>query len=300
MTNVTEQVRVRRRLQRTTFSHVVIWLAVILTAAGVLATLLIAFFTSLKTPEETMTSAFQILPKTWRFQNYAEMIAGDIWGRYFLNSTYITVMVVILSILFSSLAGYSFARLRFRGRQPLFFLFLCGLMIPCQAYIIPQYIILRSMPLVGGNDLFGQGGFGLLNSYWSLIVPFTAAPLGIFLMRQFYMTFPRSLDEAATIDGCSSFGIYWHIFLPMSKPVFATFAILKFTGTWNDYFYPLIMINEKQMYTVQIGLQQFKGEFLIEWQYLMAATVLSILPILLVFLFAQKYFTQGIVTSGLK
>ena len=277
-----------------------VWLLVAGTVLRVMGTLLIALFTSLKTPEETMVSSFQILPKEWRWENYLDVIKGDIWGRYFFNSTLITVVVVGFSILLSALAGYAFARMEFKGRQPLFLLFLCGMMIPSQVYIIPQYILMRSIPLVGGNNLYGQGGMGFLNTYWGLIIPFLSAPLGVFLMKQFYMGFPKSLDEAARLDGCSSFQIFRYIYLPLSKPVFATFAILKFTGTWNDYFYSLIMTNSKTMYTVQIALQQYKGEYGIQWHYLMAATILSVLPILVVYIFAQKYFTQGIVTSGLK
>lgn len=280
--------------------HLGIWLLIMLAVLMVFGTLLIAVFTSLKTPEETMSASFQILPQHWKWSNYAEVLTSDIWARYFFNSLFVTLVVVGLSILLSSLAGYAFARMEFKGRNVLFLLFLCGMMVPSQVYIIPQYIMLRSVPLAGGNDIWGRGGFGLLNTYWGLIVPFLAAPLGVFLIKQFYMGFPKALDEAATLDGCHSFNVYRYIYLPLSKPVFATFAILKFTGTWNDYFYPLIMTNTKEMYTVQIALQKYKGEFGVEWQYLMAATVLSILPILAMFLFAQKYFTQGIVTSGLK
>jgi multiple sugar transport system permease protein len=278
----------------------IVWLGVMGLTAMVLGTLFIAFFTSLKPPEETISAAFQFFPKHWKWSNYLDVLRGDIWWRYYFNSSFVTFMVVMLSILISSLAGFAFARLEFKGRNVLFILFLSGMMLPSQVYIIPQYILLKSVPLMGGNNLWGKGGMGFLNTYWALIIPFLAAPLGVFLIRQYYMGFPRALDEAATLDGCKSFDIYRYIYLPLSKPVFATFAILKFTGTWNDYFYPLIMTNSKSMYNVQIALQKYKGEFGVEWNYLMAAAVMSILPILLVFIFCQKYFTQGIVTSGLK
>ena len=285
---------------KTLLARTIIFILVTLLIVFVVLTLLIAVFTALKPPEETVASAFSFLPKNWKFSNFSEAMSGDTWGRFYFNSAFVTIVVVILSILLSSLAGFSFARLRFRGRQPLFVLFLCGLMVPSQAYIIPQYILLRSIPLVGGNDISGMGGTGLLNTYWSLIIPYTVAPLGIFLCRQFYLSFPKSLDEAAIIDGCGAMGVYCYIYLPLSKPVFATFAILKFTGTWNDFFYPLIMTSTKSMHTVQIALQLFRGEYGVQWHYLMAATVVSILPILVVFLCAQKYFIQGIVTTGLK
>ncbi len=280
--------------------HGITWLLVFGLAILVLGTLFIAFFTSLKQPEETISAAFQFFPKHWKWSNYIDVLKGDIWWRYYFNSAFVTVVVVLLSILLSSLAGFAFARLEFKGRQVLFILFLCGMMLPSQVYIIPQYILLRSIPMAGGNSILGKGGLGLLNTYWALIIPFLAAPLGVFLIKQYYMGFPKALDEAATLDGCNSFDIYRYIYLPLSKPVFATFSILKFTGTWNDYFYPLIMTNSKSMYNVQIALQKYKGEFGVEWNYLMAAAVMSITPILLVFIFCQKYFTQGIVTSGLK
>ena len=278
----------------------IVWLGVMGLTAMVLGTLFIAFFTSLKPPEETISAAFQFFPKHWKWSNYLDVLRGDIWWRYYFNSSFVTFMVVMLRILICYLEGFAFARLLFKGRNVLFILFLSGMMLPSQVYIIPQYILLKSVPLMGGNNLWGKGGMGFLNTYWALIIPFLAAPLGVFLIRQYYMGFPRALDEAATLDGCKSFDIYRYIYLPLSKPVFATFAILKFTGTWNDYFYPLIMTNSKSMYNVQIALQKYKGEFGVEWNYLMAAAVMSILPILLVFIFCQKYFTQGIVTSGLK
>ena len=280
--------------------HGLIWIMVDALAAFVLGTLFIAFFTSLKQPEETISAAFEFFPKHWRWQNYIDVLKGDIWARYFFNSAFVTVVVVGLSIVISSLAGYAFARLEFKGSHVLFILFLCGMMLPSQVYIIPQYILLKQIPLMGGNNIWGKGGLGLLNTYWALIIPYLSAPLGVFLIKQYYMGFPKALDEAATLDGCGSFDVYRYIFLPLSKPVFATFAILKFTGTWNDYFYPLIMTNSKSMYNVQIALQKYQGEFGVQWNYLMAAATMSIAPILIVFIFCQKYFTQGIVTSGLK
>ena len=153
-----------------------VWLLVAGTVLLVMGTLLIALFTSLKTPEETMVSSFQILPKEWRWENYLDVIKGDIWGRYFFNSTLITVVVVGFSILLSALAGYAFARMEFKGRQPLFLLFLCGMMIPSQVYIIPQYILMRSIPLVGGNNLYGQGGMGFLNTYWGCLLYTSPSP----------------------------------------------------------------------------------------------------------------------------
>lgn len=256
--------------------------------------------TALKDQKETLSATFRFFPETPLFSNFVDCFARDNWFHYFYNSIFITVVVVALSTFISALAGFSFARLKFRGNNALFMMFMAGIMIPSQVYIVPQYIMLRSIPLLGGNDIAGVGGTGLLNTYWALIIPFTAAPLGIFLCRQFYLTFPRSLDDAARIDGCSDFKIFTRIYLPQSKTVFATFIILKFTYTWNEFFYPLIMTNTKDMYTVQIGLQQFNELGTVNWPLLMSATLVTMVPILIVFFAAQKYFVQGIVTSGLK
>lgn len=262
--------------------------------------LFIMALTSLKEQKETLAATFRFFPESPRFRNYIDAFADNNWLRYFGNSFYITIVVVLFSTLLSSLAGFSFARLKFRGNHAIFMMFMAGIMVPSQVYIVPQYILLRSFPLLGGNDLLGAGGIGILNTYWALIIPFTAAPLGIFLCRQYYLTFPHSLDEAAKIDGCSDLRLYLSVYLPMSKTVFATFVILKFTYTWNDFFYPLIMTNSKKMYTVQIALQQFNELGTVNWPLLMAATLITMVPILVVFFSAQKYFIKGIVTSGLK
>ena len=281
-------------------SRVVIVLFLVLVVLLCFFPLFIMILTALKNQKETLAATFRFLPETPLFSNFVDCFARDNWFRYFFNSGFITLMVVLFSTFISSLAGFSFARLKFKGNTVLFMMFMAGIMIPSQVYIVPQYIMLRSIPLLGGNDITGAGGIGLLNSYWALIIPFTAAPLGIFLCRQFYLTFPRSLDDAARIDGCSDLKIFTSIYLPQSKTVFATFIILKFTYTWNEFFYPLIMTNSKEMYTVQIGLQQFNELGTVNWPLLMAATLVTMIPILIVFFAAQKYFVQGIVTSGLK
>ena len=290
-----KKTKVKRYVSRTV---IVLFLTIVTLIC--LFPLFIMLLTALKEQEETLSATFRFFPETPLFSNFIDCFARDNWFRYFFNSIFITIMVVLLSTFISSLAGFAFARLKFKGSTVLFMMFMAGIMIPAQVYIIPQYIMLRSIPLAGGNDIFGNGGIGLLNTYWALIIPFTAAPLGIFLCRQFYLTFPRSLDDAARIDGCSNFRIFTQIYLPQSKTVFATFIILKFTYTWNEFFYPLIMTNSKDMYTVQIGLQQFNELGTVNWPLLMAATLVTMIPILIVFFAAQKYFVQGIVTSGLK
>lgn len=270
------------------------------TSLIMLVPLALMVVTSLKTMGEIQSPVFSFIPKEWRFDNYtAAMSKGD-WPRYFYNSFVITLVTVGLSLILNSMAGYAFARLRFPGRDVLFFSVLVGIMVPSQVTLIPTFLIMKQFPLAGGNDLLGKGGIGFINSYTGLILPFVAGSFGIFLCRQFFLSFPRALDEAAQIDGASKFRVFWQIYLPLSKPVIATLAIFKTTSTWNDYMWPLIMTNTSQMRTVQLGLTIFRGENAVEWNLLMAATTLVVLPLLVVFLFAQRYFVQGIVTTGLK
>ncbi|MGG6313776.1 carbohydrate ABC transporter permease [Paenibacillus macerans] len=269
-------------------------------AAAMLVPFLIMVLTSFKTMGEIQSPTFALFPKEWHFDNYAVALSRGDWARYFFNSFVVTVITVIISLVLNSMAGYAFARLRFPGRNVLFFSVLIGIMVPAQTTMIPTFLMMKQFPLAGGNDLFGQEGIGFINSYTGLILPFVAGSFGIFLCRQFFLNFPRALDEAAQIDGASKFRVFFQIYLPLSKPILATLAIFKTTSAWNDYMWPLIMTNTPEMRTVQLGLTIFRGETNVEWNLLMAATTLVVLPLILLFLAAQKYFVQGIVTTGLK
>lgn len=262
--------------------------------------ILIIFFTALKTPEELQLVSFRLLPRYWQFDNFPKVFVKGDWGRYYYNSFVVTLWAVAGSLLFNSLAGFSFARLNFKGKNLIFLLFLVGIMIPPQSIIIPQFIIMKSIPLAGGNDLFGHGGRGFLNSYAALIIPELSGSFGIFLCRQFYLGFPTSLDEAAKIDGATSGTIFTRIYLPMSGPILATLTILKTVHMWNNFFFPLIMTTSNEMQTVQLALANFRGENATQWEIMMAATFMSIIPILAVFLSAQKYYIKGIVSEGIK
>ncbi|MCK8485601.1 carbohydrate ABC transporter permease [Paenibacillus sp. MBLB2552] len=277
-------------------------LSVVLLAVAVvmLVPFVIMVLTSFKTMGEIQSPTFTLFPKEWHFDNYAEALSRGDWARYFFNSFVVTAITVIISLVLNSMAGYAFARLRFPGRNVLFFSVLIGIMVPAQTTMIPTFLMMKQFPLAGGNDLFGQGGIGFINSYTGLILPFIAGSFGIFLCRQFFLNFPRALDEAAQIDGASKLRVFFQIYLPLSKPILATLAIFKTTSAWNDYMWPLIMTNTPEMRTVQLGLTIFRGETNVEWNLLMAATTLVVLPLILLFLAAQKYFVQGIVTTGLK
>lgn len=256
--------------------------------------------TAFKTDAEISLTGFKWLPSTFNLDSFKMAFSMGDWGLYFFNSFLVTLIVVVFSLLFNSIAGFAFARLQFRGRELLFVLLLVGMMIPPQSIVISQFMILRMVPFMGGNNWLGQGGTGILNTYSSLILPFLAGSFGIFLCRQFYSAFPKSLDDAARIDGCGTVRMFFSIYLPLSKQIFATLTILKTVSTWNDYFYPLIMTQSERLKTVQLALQMFRGEATTHYNWLMAATLLSALPLVIIFLFAQKHFVQGVVSSGMK
>lgn len=260
----------------------------------------IMVFTAFKSPGELQQPYFTLLPKEFTLDNFVgAMTTGD-WPRYFFNSTWITVVTVVFSLFLNSMAAYAFSRLEFPGKNLLFAFSLIALMIPEQVIMIPVFLRLKTIPFLGGNNLWGAGGTGLLNTYPGLIIPFVAHPFGVFLCRQAFMTFPKSLDEAAILDGCSRFRIFWNMYLPLSTPTLVTLGLLKAVTTWNQYTWPLILTNSDEMRTVQLALSNFSTEFTTNWGYVMAATTLIILPVMILFLSLQKYYVSGIVASGIK
>jgi multiple sugar transport system permease protein len=212
----------------------------------------------------------------------------------------VTVVTVVVSLALNSSAGFAFARLAFPGRNLLFVLSLIGLMVPPQVTMVPVFLILKHVPLAGGNDILGRGGLGWIDSYMGLLAPFIAGSFGVFLFRQYYMNFPVSLDDAARIEGVHPLRRYSSIYLPLSQPVVATLIALKATHTWNQYTWPLIITVSDRMRTVQLALVVFRDEARVDWHLLMAATTVIVLPLILLFLFLQDYFVEGIVTSGIK
>ena len=173
-------------------------------------------------------------------------------------------------------------------------------MIPPQVTMIPVFTMLRSVPLAGGNDILGQGGTGMMNTYAGLILPYIAGSFGVFLMRQYYVSFPAALDDAARIDGCGRLRTFLRIYVPLSGPAFASLCVTKFTGAWNEYTWPLVMTHTDDMKTVQIALTMFRDEGEIHWNQLMAATLVASVPIYIVFLLTQKYFISGLLVGSVK
>lgn len=259
-----------------------------------------ALSVSLQTMPEINASLITLLPRTPVWRNYFDAMHTGNWALYFANSALITLITVVISLAINAMSGFVFARVPFRGSNALFLLILVGMMVPAQVTLIPVFKLIVGWPLAGGNDLLGRGGTGLYNTYAGLILPYIAGSFGVFLCRQFYMGFPDELDDAALIDGCGRFGQFLRIYLPLSGPVLASLGVLKFTGTWNEYMWPLVMTSGERLRTVQIALTTFRDESEIQWNLLMAATMLSSLPIYTVFFFAQKHFVSGLLAGSVK
>ncbi|GAA4209257.1 carbohydrate ABC transporter permease [Actinocatenispora rupis] len=219
---------------------------------------------------------------------------------YARNSLIIAVGHTVLNVVFASMAGYSLARLPYRGRTLLFYSFVAALMIPTYTKILPEFLIVRFMPLAGGNDILGQGGTGWLNTWWALIIPGAITPFAVFLFRQFYVDLPVELEEAARLDGVGEFGIYARIMTPLVKPAVTTVALLTFQESWNNFLWPLLVTQKDSMRVIQVGLSVFQTENHTQWQFLMAGTTLATLPMVLLFLAGQRYFVQGLATTGIK
>lgn len=277
-----------------------VYAALIIIALVMILPLLITLFTSLKSDAELNAGVVTLLPRQWNVSNYYTAMTMVNWPLYFKNSLIVTLIAVFGSIFFNSLAGYTFARLAFKGRDIIFVCLLIGMMVPAQVTVIPQFLILKAMPLFGGNDWFGNGGTGWLDTYYALIVPELSGSFGIFLARQFYLSFPKALDDAANIDGAGMFKTFVRIYLPLSGPLIASMGILKTVSVWNDFFHPLIYTNSETMRTVQLGLQAFNGEAQIKFNLLMAATLVVSLPLMAMFFLFQKYFVQSLISSSVK
>ncbi|HIU74598.1 MAG TPA: carbohydrate ABC transporter permease, partial [Candidatus Pelethocola excrementipullorum] len=259
----------------------------------VLLPLFLMILTSLKSTGEINAESFVFIPEKLLFSNYVDAMRKGNWFIYFKNTVIVTAITVIISLIINSLAGYAFARIPFKGRDVLFFIAMIGMMIPGQVTMIPVFTQLKTFPLAGGNNILGAGGTGLINTYAGLILPYIAGAFGVFLCRQYYMGIPQALDEAAKIDGCSRMKAYVYIFLPNSKSILATLAVLKASQTWNDYIWPLIMISNDSKRTVQVALvNTFVTEVSTNWNLLMAGTTIVMLPLVILFLFTQKYFVE--------
>ena len=241
---------------------------------------------SLKLDREVFSYPMKWIPETFRWENYSLIWQKVPLLTYFKNTAFIAVVVTFLQTLTSSFAAYAFAKLNFRGRDTLFVCYIATIAVPWQAYMLPQFIMMRSM--------------GLYDTLWAMVVLQAFSAFGVFLMRQFYRGIPTELCEAARIDGLNEYGIWARIMLPLSKAAIATLVIFTFVNTWNDYMGPMIYLTRDINKTVQVGLRRFIQENSSDYHLIMAASLCSLLPVSVVFLCLQKYFIEGIATSGIK
>lgn len=228
----------------------------------------------------------RFFPQEPTFSNFVKVWQAEPFGRYFLNSTLIAVVTVILNLLFCSLAAYPLARLNFRGRELIFSLIVATILIPFQIVMIPLYILTVRL--------------GLTNSYLGVIFPSIASAFGIFLMRQAFQNVPKELEEASRIDGCSELGIWWHIMIPSVRPALVTLAIFVFIGSWSDFLWPLLVLNRPEYYTLPLGVARLAGSFSLDWRLIAAGSVIATAPILLFFVIMQRYIVPSEISSGVK
>ena len=241
---------------------------------------------SFKTNLEVFSIPMHWIPTEFHFENYR-----DIWSKvplmtYFKNTAVVAVLVTIIQIITSSFAAYAFAKMQFKGRDFLFMCYIGTIAVPWQVYMVPQFIMMRSI--------------GLYDTIWALVILQSFSAFGVFLMRQFYLGIPNELSEAARIDGLSEYGIWARIVLPLAGPAVATLCIFTFVNTWNDYMGPLIYLTSDLNKTIQVGLKRFIQAYSADYNLIMAASLCSLVPVTVVFLFLQRYFIEGIATTGIK
>jgi len=244
---------------------------------------------------------FGWLPGELRWRNFVEAMQTAPFLRYFRNSLFIAVGETAFTLAVCTTAGYALAKLPLRGSKALLNYFIVLLLVPFQIILVPLFLIVKSIPLFGGNNILGQGGIGWLNSWWGLIIPLGAAPLFTFLARQFYVSVPNELAQAARVDGLGEFGIFWRIMTPLVKPALITIAVFQIEAAWNGFLWPLMITTSDSMRPLQLGLAIFsQNPAEIQWPYLMAGTALATLPMIVLFVFAQKRFVEGMANVGIK
>jgi putative chitobiose transport system permease protein len=243
--------------------------------------------TSLKSPSENVFGfPPQLIPQQPTLENYQTVWQSYPFGRYLFNSTIVAFLTVTINLLFCSLAAYPLARLNFLGKKIIFAVIISTIMIPFQIVMIPLYILIVQL--------------GLKNSYLGIIFPTLASAFGIFLLRQAFQGVPKELEEAARIDGCSELGLWWHVMIPSIRPALVTLAIFVFIGSWSDFLWPLVVLDQPEYYTLPLGVANLAGSFSLDWRLIAAGSVISIIPILILFLLVQRYIIPTDIGSGVK
>jgi multiple sugar transport system permease protein len=233
-------------------------------------------------------SVWTFIPKQWTLASFQALLQLEPFPftHYLWNSLFVAVTVTVLSLIVNSFAAYVFARIKFPGRDVLFIAFLATMVIPFEILAIPLYIEMRA--------------FRWVDTYQALIVPFVASPVGMFLLRQFFLGLPRELEDAARIDGCSLFGAFWRVVLPNATPALIAFGLIRFQFSWDSFIWPLIVASSPPVRVIQVAIASFDSDQVVHWDLIFAAAVIASLPVVLLFAFLQRYYVQGVVTSGLK
>jgi multiple sugar transport system permease protein len=241
---------------------------------------------SVMTTGEASTFPPHLVPHAVTFEHYRALVTRLNLGRAFFSSAVVSIAVTFFSVLLGSMSGYAFAKLRFPGRDRMFGILLMALVIPPQVGMLPLFLIMKRLHLV--------------NSYWGAIIPSMATVFGVFLIRQFMLTVPQEMLEAARIDGASEFRIYWSVVLPVARPILATLATFMFMSTWNDFMWPLIILSDQTHYTLPVAVANLMGEHALDVELMMAGSVLTILPVLAVFIVLQRFYIEGLMAGSVK
>lgn len=269
-----------------TFLRILVYGALLILALSMLVPFLWMAATAFMDDLEVYRFPPQLVPQQWRWSNFKEALTLLPFDRFFFNTLIVALGAVLGQLATCALAAYAFARMNFKGRDKIFALYLGTMMIPAIVTLIPAFLIINA--------------FGWMNTYWGLVTPALTSVWGIFLLRQFFLTIPRDYEDVARLDGASEFTIFWKIILPLSKPALATLAIFAFMGSWKDFLWPLIVTSRNDMRTVEVGIAMFHSLHATNWPYQMAAAIVVMLPIVIVFFLAQRYFIRGITLTGLK
>lgn len=263
-----------------------------------LVPILVALLTSFKTNTTALTGDVLSLPTRIHLRSYVDVFRLGGFATFAKVSTIVSVCGTFVQVTVATLAGYGFARFAFRGRGVLFSLVLLTLMLPPTALALPLFLEMLHVPLAGGNSLLGKGGIGLLNSYPGLMAPYLVSGFTIFLARQFFLTLPAELGEAARIDGCREWSVFWRVYRPLATPLLVIETLFAFQTAWIDFLWPLIVAKGPSRFTLQVGLSSFQQEFAAQWANIMAAAVVASLPIMAIFIFGQRYLRRGIAWNG--
>ncbi|MCF3651693.1 carbohydrate ABC transporter permease [Synoicihabitans lomoniglobus] len=306
---------------RSRFAALLLHVPLLMVGATMLVPLAFMFVTALAAPGEAMQASESLtdmlVPQSWHWDNFAEVWRIIPFGRYYLNSLLVALAVTLGQTVTSACAAYAFARLQWGGRDTVFMLYLATMMVPAAVTMIPNFVAMKMLPeiltqLAPWIDWMSSRVLGTtvddpavgrlvgLDSYFALIVPMMFSAYGTFLLRQFFLSIPRELDEAAEIDGCGHWAIFARIILPLSLPGLATLAIFTFLGVWGSFLWPLVVTNQSALNTLPIGLLSFQGQYGTEWSLMMAAALLTLVPIVVIFLVGQRFFVAGLTVGAVK